>query len=222
MRYALPGIPHLTQYLAGVKYKKAWRKASVRKPMSVEHFCIDMNEMLHSVHHSKDASKTKLHFVNLLFTKLDRLLNIVNPTSSLVLAFDGPAPFAKMQSQHMKRIREPEIAKFTPGTLFMNQMEDVVSTYVLQRMRRTTFKNLSVFISGSDCPGEGELKLINWIQHIMPSCDDSVAICSKDGDVLVQAMTLHDIRDKLVVHSSNSSSEGISHTIHHVVHAIDV
>jgi XRN 5'-3' exonuclease N-terminus len=46
---------------------------------------------------------------------LDCLLKMVEPTKSLVLTFDGPAPFAKLQTQRNRRISSPQNCLITPG-----------------------------------------------------------------------------------------------------------
>ena len=63
---------------------------------------------------------------------LDKILRLVEPIKSLVLTFDGPAPFAKLQTQRNRRISNPENSLITPGTDFMNAMDDVITCYVLQ------------------------------------------------------------------------------------------
>ena len=52
----------------------------------------------------------------------------------------SPAPFAKLQTQRNRRISSPENSLITPGTDFMNAMDDVVLCYVLQRARRPLFQ----------------------------------------------------------------------------------
>jgi 5'-3' exonuclease len=191
------GIRQLTKYLTTGTFLKSWKEADKQHPQYFDHVCIDMNEILHGIHNLNVPSH--FTFAKMLFHRLDYLLDIVVPKSSLVMAFDGPAPFAKIQTQQLRRMMESDISRYTPGTIFMNKMEDMATSYVLKKLQQPLYRNISVFISGPDCPGEGELKLLNWVHNIMPSVSDSVAMCGRDGDVVVQAMTLHNITNRYVV-----------------------
>ena len=169
-----------------------------------DHLCIDMNQFLHSSFRTTTDAK---HFMARVFTGLDAILNTIKPLKSLVLVFDGPAPFAKMQTQKIRRAIQPENSLITPGTEFMTQMENVMMCYALQRMQRNDFKNLTFFISGSDCPGEGELKIVDWINNHMPSFNDSIVICGSDSDILLQAMALPQIPQAVVFQVGSDYSD---------------
>eukprot|EP01032_Pedospumella_encystans_P029820 gene29820-33661_t len=146
-----------------------------------------------------------------MFAKLDTLLTKAPPRKSLVFAVDGAAPYAKVQTQRLRRKLEPDASLITPGTEYMNSMESVLLCYAIQRAKRFNLQDVAVFISDSTCPGEGELKLIDWIRRHMPaSClnndpqtglsdsssidghsiltTDTVAICGSDADILVQGL----------------------------------
>lgn len=169
-----------------------------------DHLCIDMNQFLHSSFRTTTDAK---HFMARVFTGLDAILNTIKPLKSLVLVFDGPAPFAKMQTQKIRRAMQPENSLITPGTEFMTQMENVMMCYALQRMQRNDFKNLTFFISGSDCPGEGELKIVDWINNHMPSYNDTIVICGSDSDILLQAMALPQIPQVVVFQVGSDYSD---------------
>lgn len=167
------------------------------KVMAVDHVCIDMN---HIVHSSFRSTSTVKHCISRIFSLVDNLFKYVQPTASLVFAFDGPAPFAKLQTQRSKRKSSPESALITPGTDFMKSMDDVIMTYVLQRISR--FSNVTIFVSGSNIPGEGELKIVDWVRTQMPSNNGTVVICGADSDILIQAIPLTDISQIQVLQTS--------------------
>ena len=98
-------------------------------PYRADHVCIDMNQILHG---SFRTSSDPRHCVAKIFVGLDKIFRLVEPVKSLVLTFDGPAPFAKLQTQRNRRISSPENSLITPGTDFMNAMDDVILCYVLQ------------------------------------------------------------------------------------------
>ena len=82
----------------------------------------------------------------------DRISQLVNLCPCLIILIllitvhhckyhhPSPAPFAKLQTQRNRRISSPENSLITPGTDFMNAMDDVVLCYVLQRARRPLFQ----------------------------------------------------------------------------------
>ena len=98
----------------------AWKPVNVNKVAYADHLCIDMNQLIHTSVRSKD----KLVFsVKRIFHELDNILKYVVHMKSLVLVFDGPAPFAKLQTQRNRRMSTPENNIITPGTDFMALME---------------------------------------------------------------------------------------------------
>lgn len=204
------GIPGFTKRTK-VMFKPAWRKLPLRSPpVPFDHVCIDMNQLLHC-----GARLAKEHEYASLFCKLDHLLRVVQPRKSLVLAFDGPAPLAKLQLQRSRRLADPENTQATPGTPFMDSMDDAMAHFVGQRWRRPAFRNINVFISGATVPGEGEIKIVRWINTHVKSPDDTVVLCGSDADMLVQAMALHPI--KLSVLQSERSDHQVCSTSHVVM-----
>jgi 5'-3' exonuclease len=58
-----------------------------------------------------------------MYRKIDRLVQRFQPRRALVLSFDGPAPFAKLQHQRAHRTADPDTCAITPGTTFMNAID---------------------------------------------------------------------------------------------------
>ena len=192
------GVLGLTKFFRQ-KYKHAWIEIEKNDVHTVEHCAIDMNQVLHS--RMKTASKNPVHFMASLFSQIDSILRTVRPTKTLVLAFDGPAPFCKMQTQRSRRKISPAQSLFTPGTDIMNAMENLMLCYVLQRVNRPEFRDLAVFISGASVPGEGELKIVEWINNHMPNHNESLIICGSDSDIILQAICLEHVPNLLIMQS---------------------
>ena len=182
------GIAGLTKFFR-TKFSDCWvtvsppTDPSEAAPYQVDNLCIDMNQVLHTGLRLALSGNTK-HFMSKVFKDLDNILRLAQPSKSLVLAFDGPAPFAKIQTQRSRRSSSPENSIITPGTTFMNKMESIMVCYVMQRLRRKEFRNLSVFISGPSCPGEGELKIVEWINsHMLPPQPGNLMTSNSDGAI---------------------------------------
>ena len=160
------------------------------------------------------------HFISKIFCSLDKLLAVAKPTESLILVFDGPAPFAKMQTQRSRRSQSPDNSLLTPGTYFMDTMEDAMVCYVAQRLRRPPLsENVAVYISGARGPGEGELKIVNWIHNIMPDYNDTMIICGSDSDLLIQALSFPCVRNLKVLQNGIDKLH-FACDIHHLTHEI--
>ena len=72
--------------------------------------------------------------------------------------------------------------------------------YVAQRLKRPPLsQNITVYISGARSPGEGELKVVDWVQSIMPQANDTMVICGSDSDLLIQALCFPSVRNLMVL-----------------------
>lgn len=135
-------------------------RAELFPNLTIDHLCIDMNQILHCGMRTKTSSSNNKQMMAKIFTKLDEVMRMVQPQQSLVLSFDGAAPFAKMQTQRLRRWHSMRSAMITPGTDFMNAMNDLSLCYVIQRYCTLAYKNISSFISSPNSPGEGEVKIM--------------------------------------------------------------
>lgn len=69
------------------------------------------------------------------------------------------------QYRNRKAEKEEETLKITPGTEFMDKAHEAVLYWAWQRLDRSKNKlaNVKIFISPSTVPGEGEVKLLDWL-----------------------------------------------------------
>lgn len=154
--------------------------------MPVDHLCFDMAASLHEV--LKDDTNPPRLFKR-LFLHLDRIISAVNPRQSVVFAFDGVAPYAKMATQRKRRSTGSQSAELTPGTELMSLMEANMASYVIQRSSRF-HDQLRFFISGPQDPVEGEVKIVQWVLDHVSCPEDKVLIVGSDGDLIVQCLLL--------------------------------
>jgi 5'-3' exonuclease len=123
-------------------------------------------------------------------------ISTINPTKFVYIAFDGVAPFAKMDQQRRRRYKtaymeEVDIklgkitskiwntASITPGTAFMNKLSNQV---------QSEFSKISsdckYIVSGSDKPGEGEHKMFQYLRKY-PDPNANVAVYGLDSDLIM-------------------------------------
>ncbi|KAL1518607.1 hypothetical protein AB1Y20_002895 [Prymnesium parvum] len=162
---------------------------------------VDMNGLLHS--HLRRA-RSHEHAIALVMKQLIATLRFARPRAAVLLAFDGPAPMAKFVTQRQRRVKaakawrpddamKPTPLHATPGTAFMASVENAMLYLCHSELATFRGKELRFYVSGADVPGEGEVKIIDWLI----SCDanslptrPSVYIVGGDGDLVLQALVL--------------------------------
>lgn len=160
------GVPQL-YYTLFKKYNE--------KPVKTSVCCIDMNSMLY-----KYFDKNKSTFISKVLDFVNRL-----EYETIYIAFDGPAPLAKMVQQKMRRIQveysndEIHPIMFTPGTELMEYIRNALIKYTN-----------NVIVSSHREPGEGEQKIMRWIRT---TNYDSYTILGNDADILLLAMTCDNV-----------------------------
>jgi 5'-3' exoribonuclease 1 len=116
-----------------------------------------------------------------IFLYIDEMVHLIRPKKVLVISADGVAPRAKMNQQRTRRFRKADVNPkeiealrkhgldpdtmfnsdcISAGTEFMDDLslafEDFVRTKVASD---ELWKDLTVVVTGSDVPGEGEHKV---------------------------------------------------------------
>ena len=202
------GIPYL--------YSNIVRKnpnVVVNHPPKCSRLFLDYNSIIHQVvnHLKNERGRVSIEFRD-IFEKVvvhtDMVCQACKPEKLIYIAIDGVAPLAKQNQQRRRRYLSAytnnmiEIFKkdnnisfihwdsnqITPGTKFMKELDVFLRNYYASNDR--------VHISGSDEPGEGEHKAINFIKssHKVsqnePSDKEGVdVIYGLDGDLIMLSLT---------------------------------
>jgi 5'-3' exonuclease len=147
-----------------------------------------------------------------VITKIEKYVNEIAPTNILYIAFDGVAPFAKMEQQRIRRYKTgylSAVAKgqihfnkttdaddmpattswntsaITPGTQFMNTLSLNVKRYFIDSGRYFGVKTL--IVSGSDEPGEGEHKMFQYMRSNALKTE-TIAVYGLDADLIMLSL----------------------------------
>jgi len=112
------------------------------------------------------------------------------------------------------RLKEGATLGITPGTKFMSKAKNAILFWAWQRMSNkysllgsSQSPNVKIYISSSDIPGEGEVKLLDWLFHSStlfsnintpPKSNSknktnrrpSIAILGGDSDLVLEALVL--------------------------------
>lgn len=181
----------------------------------IDHFLIDMNGLIHAsaqkIYQYGDCKKNRpllgapkknIDRDNLVFKDLSQsiesLVKTVNPQKQLVLCVDGSAPLGKQNQQRQRRFRAAlEITEdspfnsssITPGTIFMEKLTLFLEQYIEMKIKNE-WKELRVVFSGSNVPGEGEAKCLEYIRKYIDR-KDSYCVYANDADLIMLTMLTH-------------------------------
>jgi len=136
--------------------------------------------------------------INAVSEKIKFYIQLIQPTNSVLIAFDGVAPFAKMEQQRTRRYKtlfmkniNSDFGKkganwntsaITPGTLFMNKLSRFLELEFKNSEAKYKVKN--IIVSGSNEQGEGEHKLYEKIRK-SDYFNDNIAVYGLDADLIM-------------------------------------
>ena len=214
------GIPSYFRIILQ-RYKDSHNDKNTSK---TDYFLIDFNSILYSqvgsLEESKYKNKTKIQIENAIIKRTLKTLehmicDIVKPQKMVYIAFDGPAPRAKMVQQRWRRFksvkrkafikyldekyeRKPGInfdtsANFSPGTKFMDKLAKALEKSIkAKRLSKhlKDSKDLEFVLNTSNVPGEGEHKYMHIIRKLVKDKKkDSIVVYSPDADVIVLSIS---------------------------------
>lgn len=208
------GVPGLFGYCL----KKFGNSLNLKKiDKKIDILFIDGNGFIYNaVHNIIDSQNTKVNKANELYNliykeTLKLLTDVVDDIkpNKVYLTFDGVAPMAKIHQQRSRRYKKKYEEEFkenlrekynkapnrfnniwsdvliTPGTEFMKQMNEFF-------VKEFSDKKNYIF-NGSDIPGEGEHKILNYIRQSEDK-NKNYMVHGLDGDLIFLLMAL-DIKD---------------------------
>lgn len=168
---------------------------TIDKSIILDNFYIDANSIIYDAINSTDYSKYsdnssyEIVIITNVIVKLKELINNINPTSNIIIAFDGIPPIAKINQQRSRRYKNYlqsqllnttngySTCNISPGTNFMNTLDKNIYK---------TFSNLNYIVFGSDIPGEGEHKIFQYIRDNPDKhLDKNTVIYGIDADLFM-------------------------------------
>jgi 5'-3' exonuclease len=150
--------------------------------------------------------------IQCVIQKIQAHVATIAPTNTLYIAFDGVAPFAKMEQQRTRRYKNTFLATLdfnngkrlseteykqqttgwntsaiTPGTQFMNTLSQRIKTAFVDpvMVKRLNVKN--IIVSGADEPGEGEHKMFQYLRDTTTK-NETVAVYGLDSDLIMLSL----------------------------------
>jgi 5'-3' exoribonuclease 1 len=140
--------------------------------------------------------------IDAVIINIKKYVSFIKPNKVLYIAFDGVAPFAKMEQQRTRRYKMNFMSKInmdkliyeatqketiwntasiTPGTNFMNKLSNRIQYEFMNKEQVYGIKN--IIVSGSTEVGEGEHKMYEHIRN--NPCKENLAIYGLDSDLIM-------------------------------------
>ncbi|CAM9324588.1 unnamed protein product, partial [Discosporangium mesarthrocarpum] len=197
------GISGLKSWFSGA-FPNATSKLETGVCETFDHVCFDMNEILHT---SLRRANNEDHAIKRIFKEVNRVLRFCQPTKSIVFAFDGSAPLAKLMVQRSRRASTAKHSRYlmsplhlTPGTDFMERVAKAMEYYAFQCIQDNyRYSHVRFYISGASVPGEGELKCIDWVKlSMLPGTEESTVIVGGDADLILQGLALSKVKNLFI------------------------
>ena len=200
------GIPSYFSYIIK-NYPNIIRNLNYFKDKTIQHLYMDCNSIIYDAVYSMDkqlideSSNVDLenHIINQVINDIKMYIDIIRPTTTIFIAFDGVAPFAKMDQQRTRRYKSLFMSNnsfgkneenkktwntsaITPGTEFMEKLSKIIDYEF--KFTEKKYNCNSIIVSCSNEVGEGEHKLFNHLRSNQFQ-NDNVAVYGLDADLIM-------------------------------------
>lgn len=210
------GIPSYFSYIIK-NYSNIIRNLGYFKNYSMfsfQHLYMDCNSIIYDAVRSTEAEYIENHkdvfkndstiefesdVIKQVINNVDAYIRTIQPTNTAFIAFDGVAPFAKMEQQRTRRYKSHYMSTInfdtsdssnkkwntsaiTPGTKFMEKLSIAMENSFRGMELRYKVKN--IIVSCSNEHGEGEHKLFEHCR-LKSTVRDNVAVYGLDADLIM-------------------------------------
>ena len=179
----------------------------------VDHLLIDANSLVHQ------CTSNNCHepmAIRQFLGRLDKFITAYQPAESLVLALDGPAPIAKLETQRLRRMEKAGLqsrviqsSAVTPGTTFMAQLDSALLQWADARSKSGGPRE--IWIDPSSSPGEGEIKLFARLARARTAGAVSTPVSSGPSSTCTNVSVLGGDSDLILLALASSSAAGLHH-----------
>lgn len=193
------GIP---SYFSNVvkKHGKILKELSFYEKGFFDNLYMDCNSIIYDAVRGIDASidNYEMKLIYSVISSIEKYIKLISPSNTIFIAFDGVAPFAKMNQQRTRRFKGDFMAKntfissetnnawstanITPGTNFMNNLSRIIKRHFDKKEQ--LFGAKKIIVSGSDERGEGEHKIFHHIRAVNNS-NENMLLYGLDSDLIM-------------------------------------
>jgi 5'-3' exonuclease len=199
------GIPSYFSHL--VKNHPNIIKKYVNDILKVDNLYLDCNSIIYDAYSKMEFDKltesVAISIIRRVILKIEEYITVIKPSQTVIIAFDGVAPVAKLEQQRSRRYKswyQNEISRMifkktkedpwnttaiTPGTKFMTELNEMVSNHFTKQVC-DKFNVKDIIVSGSDKVGEGEHKLFSYIRlYPEKHSTETTVIYGLDADLIM-------------------------------------
>ena len=176
------------------------------KKMHVHNLYLDTNSIIYDT-----LRNGRENLILNVCLKIEEYIQEIRPDHTILIAFDGIAPVAKLEQQRNRRYKsalEKKIKKkvipnyceewntsaITPGTEFMIDLNKNVRNYFKGKEKIYNVKK--IIVSGSDEVGEGEHKILQYIRD-EDHTDLTTVVYGLDADLIMLCLNHLNVAPKL-------------------------
>jgi 5'-3' exoribonuclease 1 len=199
------GIPSYFSYI--VKNHPSIIKKYVKDVLKVDNLYLDCNSIIYDAYSKMEFDKLTesiaISIIRRVIIKIEEYISTIQPSQTVIIAFDGVAPVAKLEQQRSRRYKswyQNEISRLiykkekadpwnttaiTPGTNFMSELNQMVHNYFNKEIC-IKYNVKEILVSGSNKIGEGEHKLFSYIRlHKDKHLSETTIIYGLDADLIM-------------------------------------
>ena len=199
------GIPSYFSHI--VKNHPEIIKRYVKNVLKVDNLYLDCNSIIYDAYNKMEfkslTENVAISIIRRVIFKIEEYISVIQPSQTVIIAFDGVAPVAKLEQQRSRRYKswyQNEVSRvifkketddawnttaITPGTKFMSELNEIVTNHF---NKETSIKlNVNkIIVSGSNRVGEGEHKLFEFIRkNPTKHYADTTVIYGLDADLIM-------------------------------------
>ncbi|OAD52342.1 5'-3' exoribonuclease 1 [Eufriesea mexicana] len=233
------GIPKLFRYISE-RYPCVTEKLKDYQIPEFDNLYIDANGIIHECSHpgNMDISiciSEETIFKN-IFRYIELLFCMIQPQKLFFVAIDGVAPRAKVNQQRSRRFKTakdveiqeakarakginiPKENRFdsnciTPGTQFMSKLDEQLKYFITYKISTSKlWQKCKIIFSGSQVPGEGEHKIMEFIRYMktQPNYNVNTKHClyGLDADLIMLGLCTHELHFILLREEVTFSKSG--------------
>jgi 5'-3' exonuclease len=200
------GIPAYFSFI--VKNHPSIIRKYTKSLLTVDNLYLDCNSIIYDAYSKmKFDSLTEsvaISIIKAVISKIEYYIQTIAPSKTVIIAFDGVAPVAKLEQQRARRYKsgyQNNISRalfkkekddpwnttaITPGTKFMSELNALISARFSDKAAPTSMKVDNIIVSGSNHVGEGEHKLFDYIRRNPAKHADQVTVIyGLDADLIM-------------------------------------
>lgn len=152
------------------------------------------------INNKSDGYKQRKVFQDVCY-RITQLVNLVQPSTNIVLCVDGTAPLGKQLQQRKRRYKSAQDSmnsnmdfdpcSITPGTRFLDNLTKYIDWYIRKMISQDdTWKHLNIYYSNEKVSGEGEHKILEYIRKYGNE-NDTYCMYGIDADLIMLSMGTH-------------------------------